>query len=45
MSARFQACDGVTTALELEFGSYPVNEFYEARVGKAVINYGCSVGE
>lgn len=44
VSAMYQTCDGVTTALELEFGSWPVPEFYDSRVGKAVINYGTSVG-
>jgi N-acyl-D-glutamate deacylase len=40
---RIQACDGVTTALELESGILPVGEWYaeQARVGRA-INYGAS---
>jgi hypothetical protein len=43
-SSRLQACDGVTTHLEMEFGAFPVSKFYESREGKAVINYGCTVG-
>ncbi len=39
-----QARDGVTTALELEAGVYPVAPFLAARAGKARINYGASVG-
>lgn len=42
-SNRFQAADGVTTALELEIGTWPVNRFYELRRGKALINYGSTV--
>lgn len=44
VSNRFQASDGVTTALELELGVYPVQEWYASREGKALINYGASVG-
>lgn len=39
-----QAQDGVTTALELEEGVYPIAPFYKVRVGHARINYGASVG-
>ena len=39
----FMARDGVTTALELELGTYPVNPWYAAREGKARINYGTTV--
>jgi N-acyl-D-glutamate deacylase len=41
---RMQAFDGVTTALELESGVYPVGEWYDmqAKEGR-VINYGTSV--
>lgn len=40
---RIQACDGVTTALELESGILPIGDWYEqqARSGRA-INYGAS---
>jgi len=40
---RLQACDGVTTALELEAGAWPLAAAYDriAKVG-AVINYGFS---
>jgi N-acyl-D-glutamate deacylase len=43
-AARMQACDGVTTALELESGSLPIAKFYErsAREGRP-IHYGASV--
>ncbi len=42
-SNRFQAADGVTTALELEIGTWPIQRFYESRQGKALINYGSTV--
>ena len=41
---RYKAMDGVTTALELEVGVYPVSPWYAAREGKALINYGASSG-
>lgn len=41
---RFQARDGVTTALELEVGAWPVPSWYSARTGKALINFGASSG-
>ena len=41
---RFQARDGVTTALEMEVGVWPVAAWYAAREGKALINYGASSG-
>ncbi len=41
---RLKAMDGVTTALEMEVGVWPVREWYAARQGKALINYGASVG-
>jgi N-acyl-D-aspartate/D-glutamate deacylase len=40
----FKARDGVTTALELEVGVSPVAPWYEARVGKALINFGATSG-
>jgi N-acyl-D-aspartate/D-glutamate deacylase len=40
----FKARDGVTTALELEVGVSPVDAWYRAREGKALINYGATVG-
>ena len=43
-SSRFQAADGVTTALELEIGVYPVASWYASREGRALINFGASVG-
>jgi N-acyl-D-aspartate/D-glutamate deacylase len=41
---RYKAMDGVTTALELEVGVWPVSEWYAAREGKALINFGASAG-
>lgn len=39
----YQARDGVTTALEMELGVYPVGSWYASRQGKAIINYGATV--
>jgi len=39
-----KATDGVTTALELEAGTADVDRWYAEREGKAVINYGASIG-
>jgi N-acyl-D-aspartate/D-glutamate deacylase len=41
---RLKARDGCTTALELEIGVSPVNGWYAVREGKAVVNFGASVG-
>jgi N-acyl-D-aspartate/D-glutamate deacylase len=41
---RYKAMDGVTTALELEVGAWPIPEWYARREGKALINYGASSG-
>jgi N-acyl-D-aspartate/D-glutamate deacylase len=41
---RFKARDGVTTALELEVGAWPVTSWYSERQGKALINFGASSG-
>ena len=41
---RIKAMDGVTTALELEVGTDDVDRWYGAREGKALINYGVSMG-
>ena len=43
-SYRFYAHDGVTTALELEVGTYPVARWYDQRAGRALVNYGVTVG-
>ena len=43
VSNRFQAADGVTTALELEIGVYPVARWYAEREGQALIHYGATV--
>lgn len=39
----YQLHDGVTTALELEWGIEHLGKWYESRQGKALINYGASV--
>jgi len=39
---RYLARDGVTTALELELGTYPVAPWYAKRAGKSLINFGVS---
>jgi N-acyl-D-aspartate/D-glutamate deacylase len=39
---QYLAHDGVTTALELEIGTYPVAPWYAKREGKSLINYGAS---
>ena len=41
---RFQARDGVTTALELESGAMPMPDWYRSREGQALLNYGATVG-
>ncbi len=42
-SSRLQALDGVTTALELEGGVFPVPQWYADREGRAAINFGATV--
>ena len=42
VSNRLQAQDGVTTALEMEVGVYPVGEWLASREGKAPIHYGAT---
>jgi len=39
----YQLHDGITTALELEFGIEFLGNWYDARKGTALINYGASV--
>ncbi|HZV88881.1 MAG TPA: amidohydrolase family protein [Candidatus Binatus sp.] len=41
---QFQAHDGVTTSLELEVGTSDVAGWYAEREGKALINFGVSIG-
>jgi N-acyl-D-aspartate/D-glutamate deacylase len=41
---RYQARDGVTTSLELEVGTDDVDRWYAERDGKALINFGVSIG-
>ncbi|MFL6416025.1 MAG: amidohydrolase family protein, partial [Bryobacteraceae bacterium] len=43
-SYRFKARDGVTTALELEVGAWPIPPWYAERTGKALVNFGASSG-
>jgi len=43
-SNSYQARDGVTTALDLESGAYPVEQYYKNRDGNAILNYGVSSG-
>src|SRR5205807_6886151 len=42
---KFLAHDGVTTALELELGTYPVAPWYAKREGKSLINFGVSASQ
>lgn len=41
---RFQARDGVTTALELESGALPISDWYRMRDGQALLHYGATAG-
>ena len=43
VSARLQALDGVTAALEMEVGVHPVAPWYASREGRALIHYGATV--
>ena len=43
LAQELRARDGVTTALELEGGAYPIQPFYAAREGRSPINFGASV--
>ena len=43
VSAKLQALDGVTTALEMELGVYPVAEWVASREGTAPIHFGATV--
>jgi imidazolonepropionase-like amidohydrolase len=43
-SYRYQALDGVTTALELEVGTSDIDGWYGERTAGRLINYGVSVG-
>ena len=40
---QIQARDGVTTALEMEIGVFPVAPWYASMEGKAPVNYGATV--
>jgi N-acyl-D-aspartate/D-glutamate deacylase len=41
---RAQVMDGVTSSFELEVGTADVDRWYSEREGKAVVNYGVSIG-
>ena len=41
---RFQAADGVTSALELEVGTADIDGWYAEREAKTLIHYGVSIG-
>jgi dihydroorotase len=41
---RYYAMDGVTSAMELELGTDDVDAWYAERAGKALVNYGVSIG-
>jgi N-acyl-D-aspartate/D-glutamate deacylase len=41
---QFKARDGVTTSLELEYGTDDIDRWYAEREGKTPINFGVSVG-
>ena len=41
---KYQAHDGVTTSLELEVGTGDVDKWYAEREGKALVNFGVSIG-
>ena len=41
---RHYAMDGVTSAMELELGTGDVDSWYSERAGKALVNYGVSIG-
>ena len=43
-SAWLQARDGVTTALDMEIGVFPVAPWYTGRAGTSPIHYGAAVG-
>lgn len=44
VSAMLQAQDGVTTALDLEAGVFPVAKWYLTKIDKSPINFGASAG-
>ena len=43
VSNPLQALDGVTTALEMEIGVYPVAPWYASREGQALLHFGATV--
>ncbi len=44
VSNKSQALDGVTTALEMEVGVFPVADWLATREGQAILNFGATVG-
>ncbi len=43
-TSRYQVMDGVTTALDMEAGAYPVAPWYDSREGRSLNHYGVAVG-
>ncbi|NKB38552.1 MAG: amidohydrolase family protein [Gammaproteobacteria bacterium] len=43
LANEYQARDGVTTALEMEMGVYPLKAWYASREDNALLNYGATV--
>ncbi|HUQ94791.1 MAG TPA: amidohydrolase family protein [Bryobacteraceae bacterium] len=43
-TGRYQAMDGVTSALELEIGVADLDAWYQARAGKSILHYGAAIG-
>ncbi len=44
VSRKLQLADGVTTALEMELGIFPMDTWLQKQEGKSVIHYGATVG-
>jgi len=42
LAQRYQAHDGVTTAIDAEAGALPLAPYYQAMAGRSIINYGVS---
>jgi N-acyl-D-aspartate/D-glutamate deacylase len=45
VAQELMARDGVTTALEMEIGVFPIEPFYARREGRSPINFGATVGQ
>ena len=44
VSRKLQLADGVTTALEMELGIFPMDSWLKKQAGQSVIHYGATVG-